>query len=160
VKKLEVKRFEGKPDVFVMSRDNIVGVTTSEHLKNENKPLKQILEEVCKDAKEYANAIFHKYDYPEGDWYPCGSADVVLQWNDTGNREIIQLFKKEGVPDGNGFWTGWFGRLYKTEKQGWWWFPELEVGSQALRFEEAICGFVRDRLAAANIRVWVRTWVD
>jgi len=154
---VKVKEFSGKQTVFVVSEGNIVGVTTSEHLKNENKPLKQILKEVCLEARKYANQIFHKFDYPDGDWYPCGSADVVLRWNE--HREIIQLFKKEGTLKDDDWWEGWFGRLFKT-RNGWWWFPKLDKNSQSMRYEEEVCRFIRDKLALANIRVDVRTYID
>lgn len=155
--KIEVKEFKGKPTVFVASRENVVEVTTSGHLRMRDKPLKQILQEICEEAKVYAKQIFPRFSYPDGEWYPCGSADVVLRWND--HREIIQLFKKEGVRDGD-FWNGWFGKLFKTSSLGWWWFPKLDQGSQSLRYEEEVCRFIRDKLAFANIRVDVRTYID
>ena len=156
---VEVKKFDGKPTVFVVSTPAGVQVTTDEHLRNENRPLKVILEEICQQAKEYAKSIFDKYDYPNGEWFPCGSADVVLTWNDTKNREVIQLFKKEAASHDGDFYRGWFGRLFKTG-QGWWWFPELEQDSQALKYEEEVCRFIRDQLAKANIRVTIRTYID
>ena len=127
-------------------------------LRNENKTLKQILKEVCEEAKVYANEIFHKYDYPDGEWYPCGSADIVLRWRE--HRKIIDLFRKEGRLIGSDWWEGWFGRLFKTSSQGWWWFPKLDRNSQSMRYEEEVCRFIRDKLALANIRVDVRTYID
>ena len=155
---MEVKRFETKPTVFVVSDGLGVAVTTSEHMRNENRPLKTILQEICEQANEYAKQIFHKFDYPDGEWYPCGSADVVLTWNE--HREIINLFRKEASEKDDPFWKGWFGKLHKTRTLGWWWFPELELGSQAMRYEEEVCRFIRDKLALANIRVNVRTYID
>ncbi len=154
----EVKEFKGKPSVFVLSEGNQVGVTTSEHLKNANKPLKQVLMETCEEAREYANKIFPRFSYPDGEWFPCGSADIVLRWNE--HRDIIKLFKKEATrKKGNDWWQGWFGRLFKTSK-GWWWFPKLDKNSQSMRYEEEVCRFVRDKLAFANRRVEIRTYID
>jgi len=159
VKFLNVKEFNaGKQTVFVASNGNMIAVTTAEHLRNENKPLKQILKEVCEEARRFANRIYSKFEYPDGEWYPCGSADVVLRWNE--HREIINLFKKEGRRKGDDWWEGWFGRLFKTGSQGWWWFPKLDRASQSMRYEEEVCRFIRDKLALANIRVDVRTYID
>ena len=153
---MEVKKFDGKPTVFVSSRENVIEVTTSEHLKNANKPLEQILREVCEKAKEYAEKILPEYNYPNGKWYPCGSADVVLRWNQ--HRDIIILFKKQAKPDRKDWYRGWFGRLFKTH-DGWWWMPIIP-SSQSMLYEEEVCRFVRQELALANIRVNVRTYID
>lgn len=157
---LSVKRFEGKPEVYVASGDNVVEVTTDQHLKMANKPLDQILQEVCKQAQAYGTEIFSKYDYPNGEWFPCGTANVVLRWNE--HRDIIDLFRKtsnEGKKGRNGFWKGWFGSLMKTESQGWWWTPPMQ-GTQAMKFQEEVCKFIRDQLIFANIKVDVRTYID
>lgn len=164
---MEMKRFPGKPDVYVLSGGNVIEVTTSEHMRNENRPLKEILTEICEQTKEFANKIFHDYDYPDGKWFPCGSADIVLKYNDTGHREIINLFKKEADQDsasapnvaGRDWYVGWFGRLFKTD-QGWWWMPKLDQKSQSMLYEEDICRFIREKLAYANIKVEVRTYID
>jgi len=155
---MKVKEFKGKPKVFVVTEGNKIGVTTSEHLRMANKPLKQILKEICEEARAYANKIFHKYDYPDGEWYPCGSADIVLRWRE--HRKIIDLFRREGTLKSSDWWEGWFGRLFKTSGQGWWWFPKLDRNSQSMRYEEEVCRFIRDKLALANIRVDVRTYID
>lgn len=150
---------KGKPSsVFVASDKVTVSVTTSEHLRMATKPLEGILREICEEAKQHAKEIFPKFSYPNGEWFPCGSADVVLRWND--HREIIKLFRKEGRPKGHDWWEGWFGRLFKTRKQGWWWFPKLIQNSQSMRYEEEVCRFIRDKLAFANIKVDVRTHID
>jgi len=154
-----VKEFSGNPDVFVASQGPFIQVTTSEHLKNEGKPLEQILKEVCEAARQYANEIYHTYDYPNGKWYPCGSADIVLRWNH--HREIIKLFQKTAAEKrGDDYWIGWFGKLMKTETQGWWWMPKLDQGSQSMLYEEEVCRFVRQKLALANIVVEIRTYID
>jgi len=156
---IKVKEFKGKPDVFVASGKGIVQVTTSEHLKNANKSLEQILREICEAARVFANKIFDKYSYPDGNWYPCSSADVVLRWNE--HRNIINLFKHVATrKHGIGWWEGWFGRLFKTGSQGWWWKPKLDQDSQSMLYEEEVCRFVRQKLALANIRVDVRTYID
>lgn len=155
---IKVKEFKGNPDVFVASGKGIVQVTTSEHLKNASKQLEQILREICEAARVFANEIFEKYSYPDGDWYPCGSADVVLKWNE--HRSIINLFKEEGTENQRDFWKGWFGRLFKTSGQGWWWMPKLDKSSQSMLYEEEVCRFVRQKLALANIRVDVRSYID
>jgi len=154
-----VKEFLGSPEVFVASQGPFIQVTTSEHLQNEGKPLEQILKEVCEAARQYANEIYHTYDYPNGNWYPCGSADIVLRWNK--HREIIKLFQKTAAEKrGDDYWVGWFGKLMKTETQGWWWFPKLDQGSQSMLYEEEVCRFVRQKLALANIVVEIRTYID
>ena len=157
---IKVKQFKGNPDVYVASGKGIVQVTTSEHLKNANKPLKQILTEICEEARVYANKIFDKYSYPNGNWYPCGSADVVLKWNE--HRNIINLFREEATENlGRDYWKGWFGKLFKTSSgQGWWWMPKLDKNSQSMLYEEEVCRFVRQKLALANIKVDVRTNID
>ena len=144
--------------MFVASQGSIIEVTTSEHLKNEGKPLEQILREVCEEARLYANKIFHTYDYPNGEWYPCGSADIVLRWNE--HREIIKLFQTTATEKQTDYWTGWFGKLHKTETLGWWWMPKLDQGSQSMLYEEEVCRFVRQKLALANIKVDIRTYID
>jgi len=158
VNRLEIKEFKGKPSVYTLSDGNTIEVTTSEHLRMRNKPLEQILREVCEEAREYARRIFPKYSYPEGELYPCGSADIVLRWNE--HREIIKLFRKQGEPKGDDWWEGWFGRLFRTRTEGWWWFPKLDQNSQSMRYEEEVCRFIRDKLAFANIRVDVHTYID
>jgi len=150
-----VKEFKGEPTVYVGNKGNVIGVTTDEHLRNKNKPLIQILKEICEAAREYANQIYSKFDYPNGAWYPCGSADVVLRWNN--HREIITLLKKEADRTEGNFYYGWFGRLFKTDN-GWWWFPKLDKKSQSMRYE--VCRFIRDKLAFADFRVDVRTFID
>ena len=156
--KPNVKEFPGNPTVFVASTAIGVEVTTPEHMRNANRPLIQILKEICEEARVYANEIYSKY---ERMWFPCGSADVVLRWNT--HRDIIQLFKKEADPPkraGSRDWyTGWFGRLFKTS-DGWWWIPKLDKNSQSMKYEEAICQFVRDKLIFCNIKVDVRTYID
>jgi len=151
-----VKEFPGSPDVFVASQGPFIQVTTSEHLKNEGKPLEQILKEVCEAARQYANEIYHAYDYPNGKWYPCGSADIVLRWND--HREIINLFRKQASSRNQDYYQGWFGKLHKTSN-GWWWMPNIP-GSQSMLYEEEVCRFIRQKLALANIRVDIRTFID
>lgn len=153
----DVKEFLGTPTVFVASKGNVIEVTTPEHMRSKNKPLIQILKEICEEARKYANEIYSKFDYPNGAWYPCGSADIVLRWNE--HRNIIQLFKKEAERRNSDFYHGWFGRLFKTH-DGWWWFPKVDKSSQSMRYEEEICRFIRDKLALANIRVTVRTFID
>ena len=160
---IDVKEFpvkvRGKPgSVFVASDKNIVSVTTSEHLRLATKPLEKILKEICEEAKDYAKEIFSKFSYPDGEWFPCGSADVVLRWND--HRETIKLFRAQGRSRGDDWWEGWFGKLFKTGGYGWWWFPKLIQNSQSMRYEEEVCRFIRDKLALANIRVDVRTHID
>ena len=153
----KVKRFPGNPDVFVQASNNVIEVTTAEHLKNANKRLEQILREICEEARQYANSIFHEYDYPHGKWYPCGSADIVLRWNE--HRKIINLFKKQAESVNGDFYHGWFGRLFKTHN-GWWWMPKLDKESQSMLYEEEVCRFVRQKLAFANIKVDIRTYID
>jgi len=65
---LEVKKFKGKPTVFVASQGNIIEVTTEEHMRNANRPLESILREICQQAEEYAKSILHNYDYPDGNF--------------------------------------------------------------------------------------------
>jgi len=154
----DVKEFKGNPTVFVAATPVGVEVTTSEHMRMENKPLIRILREVCEEARVYANTIFPRFSYPDGEWFPCGSADIVLRWND--HREMIKLFMKEGRSTNQKFWEGWFGRLFKTSGQGWWWFPKLDHNSQSMRYEEEVCRFIRDKLTFANIKVDVRTYID
>ena len=154
---MNVKAFEGTPTVFVISAGNAIGITTAEHLKNANKPLRRILQDICTEAKEYANKIYDQFDYPDGKWYPCGSADVVLRWND--HRDIINLFKKEASSTQHNWFTGWFGRLFKTSN-GWWWKPKLDRNSQSMLYEEEVCRFVRQQMALADIKVDVRTYID
>jgi hypothetical protein len=152
----EVKEFKGKPTVYVASHGNTIEVTTEEHMRNANKPLEVILKEICEEAEKFAKEILPKYDYPDGAWYPCGSADVVLKWND--HREIINLFRKQADKVDGDFYHGWFGRLFKTSN-GWWWKPNIP-GSQSMLYEEEVCRFVRQKLALANIRVDIRTYID
>lgn len=152
-----VKEFPGKPTVFVASTAAGVEVTTPEHMRNANRPLIEILKEICEEARVYANQIYGKYDYPNGMWFPCGSADIVLRWNT--HRDIILLFKKESETAKRGWYTGWFGRLFKTDN-GWWWKPKLDKDSQSMKYEEAVCQFVRDKLIFCNIKVDVRTYID
>jgi hypothetical protein len=154
---LKVKEFKGNPKVYVASHGGAVEVTTEEHMRNANRPLESILREICQQAEEYAKSIIHNYDYPDGQWYPCGTADIVLRWND--HREIIKLFQRQADRrQGDDWWEGWFGRLFKTSN-GWWWRPNIP-GSQSMLYEEEVCRFVRQKLALANIRVDIRTYID
>jgi len=157
----KVKEFPGNPTVFVSSTTIGIEVTTPEHMRNANRPLIQILKEICEEARVYANQIYPKYDYPNGMWFPCGNADIVLRWNT--HRDIIQLFKKEADPPERAhsqWYRGWFGRLFKTN-DGWWWIPKLDKDrTQSMKYYEAVCQFVRDKLIFANIKVDVRTYID
>ena len=162
----DVKEFPGtggpgNPTVFNVVEGNIIGCTTTEHMKVQDIPLDQYLRQVVEEARKYGDSIFHKYEEGgEIGWFPCGTANVVLRWND--HREIIDLFRKtsaEGKKGQRGFWRGWFGRLMKTSSQGWWWSPPMR-GTQALRFQEEVCKFIRDKLIFKNIKVDVRTYID
>jgi len=79
-----------------------------------------------------------------------------LRWND--HREIISLFKKQADKVDGDFYHGWFGRLFKTDN-GWWWMPNIPE-SQSMLYEEEVCRFIRQKLALANIRVDIRTFID
>ena len=162
----DVKEFPGtggpgNPTVFNVVEGNVIGCTTTEHMKVQDIPLDQYLRQVVEEARKYGDSIFHKYEEGgEIGWFPCGTADVVLKWND--HREILDLFRKtsaEGKKGKNDFWRGWFGRLMKTSSQGWWWSPPMR-GTQALRFQEEVCKFIRDKLIFKNIKVDVRTYID
>jgi len=154
---LKVKEFKGNPKVYVASHGNAVEVTTEEHMRNANRPLESILREICQQTEEYANSIVHDYDYPDGKWYPCGIANIVLRWSD--HREIIKLFRKQADrKQEDDWWEGWFGRLFKTDN-GWLWRPNIP-DSQSMLYEEEVCRFVRQKLALANIRVDIRTYID
>ena len=65
---MKVKEFKGEPTVFVASEGGLITVTTSEHMKNANKPLKQILMEICEEARKHANEIFSQFSYPDGNF--------------------------------------------------------------------------------------------
>jgi len=155
----------GNPTTFNIDEGTgIIGVTTSEHMKVVDIPLEEYLKQIVKEAREYGDSIFHKYELGgEIGWFPCGTAEVVLRWNQ--HREIIDILRKtseEGMKgrDGRGeFWRGWFGRLYKTLTQGWWWTPPMQ-GTQSMRFQQAVCEFVREKLIFKNIKVDVRTYID
>lgn len=151
----------GNPTVFNVVEGNVIGCTTTEHMKVQDIPLEQYLKQVVEEARSYGDSIFHKYEEGgEIGWFPCGSANVVLRWND--HREIIDLLRKtseEGTKGRNDFWEGWFGRLMKTSSQGWWWTPPMQ-GTQAMLFQEEVCKFVRQKLILKNIKVDVRTYID
>lgn len=157
----KVKEFPGNPTVFVAATAVGIEVTTPEHMRNKNRPLIVILKEVCEETRVYANEIYSKYDYPNGQWFPCGNADIVLRWNM--HREIIKLFRKEAYPPkrkgSSGWYEGWFGRLFKTS-DGWWWMPKLNKDTQSMKYKEAVCQFVRDKLIFCDIKVNVRTYID
>ena len=152
------KPVPGDPTVYVLAQGHIIGVTTPEHMKAHDMPLDEYLGKVVEEARKYADSIYHKYEEGgEIGWFPCGSADVVLRWND--HREIIKLFQKTGREDRGTWWTGWFGKLFKTSSQGWWWSPPMQ-NTQAMLFQEAVCQFVRDKLIYRDIKVNVRTYID
>jgi hypothetical protein len=153
---METKEFKGNPTVFVSSHGNVVEVTTDEHMRNANRPLESILREICQQVEEYAKSILPNYNYPNGKWYPCGSADIVLRWNE--HRDIINLFRKQADKVDGDFYHGWFGRLFKTSN-GWWWMPNIPE-SQSMLYEEEVCRFIRQKLALANIKVDIRTYID
>lgn len=152
-----VKEFPGKnkdPTVYVTSE----GVTTTEHMKVADIPLDQYLRQVVEEARKFGDGIFHKYEEGgEIGWFPCGTADIVLRWNQ--HRDIIKLFQSTASKHDREFWTGWFGRLFKTSTQGWWWSPPMR-GTQAMRFQEEVCRFIRDKLIFKDIKVDVRTYID
>lgn len=159
--KTTVKEFLGEnkdPTVYVTNEGPVIGVTTTEHMKVADIPLEQYLRQVVEEARKFGDSIFHKYEEGgELGWFPCGTAEVVLRWNQ--HREIIQLFQKTADNHDREFWTGWFGRLFKTSTQGWWWTPPMQ-GTQAMCFQEEVCKFVRDKLIFKNIKVDVRTYID
>ena len=156
-----VKAFPGEnkdPTTFVITENNTIGVTTPLHMKAHDMSLEEYLRKVVAEAKQYAESIFHKYEEGgELGWFPCGSADVVLKFNQ--HREIIKLFQKTGAEDRRTWWTGWFGKLFKTSSQGWWWSPPMH-NAQSMAFQEAVCKFVRDKLIYRDIKVDVRTYID
>ncbi len=153
-----VKEFPGNPTVFVAASKGIIEVTTPEHMRNANKPLIQILKEVCEESLEYAEKLYPKYNGPNGNWFPCGNAHIVLRWNT--HRAIIKLFRKEATEKrGSGYYKGWFGSLMKTGSSGWWWSPPIK-NSQSMKYAEEVCQSVRDKLIFANIKVNVETYID
>lgn len=157
----EVKEFPGEnkdPTVFSISEGNVIGCTTAPHMAAHALPLDAFLRQVTAQAKAYGDSIFPKYqEGGEIGWFPCGSANVVLKWNN--HREIIKLFQKTADEVKSGHWKGWFGRLFKTGSQGWWWDPPMQI-TQSMGFEEAVCKFVRDKLIFRDIKVDVRTYID
>ncbi len=156
-----VKEFPGEnkdPTTFVVSVKDGVMVTTTEHMRAADIPLEQYLRQVVKEACEYGDSIFHKYEEGgEIGWFPCGTAEGVLRWNQ--HRERIQLFQKTADSYDREFWEGWFGKLFKTSTQGWWWTPPMR-GTQSMYFQEEVCKFVREKLMFKNIKVDVRTYID
>lgn len=127
-------------------------------MRNATRPLKEILQEVCREAEEHAKRILPDYGYPSGKWFPCGSADIVLEWGDFKNRTIIKLFKKEASSIKHDFYRGWFGRLFKVSR-GFWWMPNIP-SSQSMLYEEEVCKFIRDKLVRSDIAVYIRSYVD
>ena len=139
----------------------MIRVTTPEHMKAHAIPLDVFLKQAMQEARAYGDSIFHKYqEGGEIGWFPCGSANIVLKWNQ--HREIIQLLQKESKEGKKGdrgtWWTGWFGRLYKTSN-GWWWTPPMQ-SSQSMLFEEEVCKFVRAKLIFRDVKVDIRTYID
>jgi len=124
-----------------------------------NLPLDIFLKKTVEEARAYGDSIFSKYEEGrEIGWFPCGSADVVLRWND--HREIIKLFQKTASENRRtDYWKGWFGSLMKTSSQGWWWSPPMQ-NTQSMAYQEAVCKFVRDKLIYRDIKVDVRTYID
>ena len=145
--------------MYVVNEGNgIIGCTTPEHMKAHQIPLEQYLRQIVEEAHKFGDSIIDKYSYPNGNWFPCGTADVVLRFNE--HREIIKLFQKTADRNDNDrFWRGWFGRLMKTSSQGWWWEPPMQ-STQAMLFQEAVCAFVRDKLIFRDIKVYVHTYID
>lgn len=156
----EVKVYPGNPPVVTMTRGPIIAAATIPQMLNAGRPLKEIVMTIVDSARKHGGEIFHEYDYPHGKWFPCGTADIVLMYNDTRQRELINLFKKEGRSRGSGrdSWEGWFGRLSKVSR-GFWWSPPMR-GTQSMLFQEEVCRFIRQKLLEANIAVQVRTWID
>jgi len=152
----------GNPTVFNIDEGKgIMGCTTTEHMKVQDIPLEEYLKQIVQEARVFGDGIFDKYgEGKERGWFPCGTANLVLRWND--HREIIDLLRKtseEGKKGDNDFWRGWFGRLYKTGDHGWWWTPPMQ-GTQAMLFQEEVCKFLREKLVFKNIKVDVRTYID
>jgi hypothetical protein len=153
-----VKEFLGKPKTYVINEGNgVIGCTTTEHMKAHQVPLEEYLKQVVQEARKYGDSIIANYGYPNGNWFPCGTADLVLRFNE--HREIIKLFQKTADSEDRGFWRGWFGRLMKTSSQGWWWEPPMQ-STQSMAFQEAVCAFVRDKLIFRDIKAYVRTYID
>lgn len=161
LKQPEIKEFPGEnkdPTVYTIVEGNMIGNTTPQHMQAHAMPLEFYLRKVIEEARKYGDSIFHKYgEGGEIGWFPCGTANVVLRWNE--HREIIKLFQKTGIEDRRTWWKGWFGRLYKTSSQGWWWSPPMQ-STQSMGFQEAVCQFVRDKLIYRDIKVDVRTYID
>lgn len=162
VKEFQGSGTEGNPTVFVVNEGKgIIGCTTTEHMKVQDIPLEQYLKQIIQEARIFGDQIFPKYEQGgEIGWFPCGTANIILRWND--HREIIDLLRKtseEGKKGDNDFWRGWFGRLMKTSSYGWWWTPPMR-GTQAMLFQEEVCKFIRDKLIFKNIKVDVRTYID
>lgn len=153
-----------KPKVFVASQGHIIACTTDQHMQVADMPIEEYLRKVIREARVFGDQIFPKYG-PGGEigWFPCGTANIVLRWNE--HREIIDLLRKtseegkKGEEMKNDFWKGWFGRLFKTSDHGWWWTPPMQ-GTQAMLFQEEVCKFVREKLVFKNIKVDVRTYID
>lgn len=151
-----------KPTVYVATdHKGIIQCTTNQHMQVADIPLEEYLKKIVQEARVYGDSIFPKYEEGgEIGWFPCGTANLVLRWNE--HREIIDLLRQtseEGKKGKNDFWKGWFGRLYKTSDHGWWWTPPMH-GTQAMHFQEEVCKFLRDKLIFKNIKVDVRTYID
>jgi len=152
-----VKEFPGNPTVFVTAAENMIQVTTPEHMRNKNRPLIVILKEVCEEAQKLGETLYPKYNGPNGNWFPCGSAHIVLRWNT--HRDIIKLFKKEATETRGSYYKGWFGSLMKTSSSGWWWSPPIKC-SQSMKYAEEVYQSVRDKLIFADVKVNVETYID
>jgi hypothetical protein len=153
-----IKKFEGNPTVYSINEGNgVIGCTTTEHMKAHDLPLEQYLRQVVEEARKFGDGIIDQYGYPNGNWFPCGTADVVLRWNN--HRDIIKLFQKTADRIDGDFYNGWFGRLFKTSSQGWWWSPPMH-NTQAMLYQEEVCKFVREKLIFKEIKVDVRTYID
>jgi hypothetical protein len=72
---------------------------------------------------------------------------------------MLRKTSEEGKKGKSDFWTGWFGRLMKTQTHGWWWTPPMR-STQSMGFKEEVCKFVRDKLIYKNVKVDVRTYID
>lgn len=147
--------------MFSVVEENVIGCTTPQHMAAHTLPLDVYLKQVVEEARKYSDSIFHKYQVGgEIGWFPCGSANLILRWNNSEHREIIKLFQKTANEDRGGYWKGWFGTLFKTSSsQGWWWTPPMQT-SQSMAYKEAVCQFVRDKLVFRDIKVDVRTYID
>jgi len=119
----------------------------------------KIVRDMIQIAREVSEQLYDKYNYPNGAWFPCGNAHLVL--NGTSHRKLVNFLKKTLHQDGDKYWTGDYGSLMKLSgRSGYWWSLPFQ-DSQSMNYKEAVYQTVRNYVADKyNLAIEVGSYID